>query len=333
MDAPAIPPGKGRRAQAGLPPGKEFFAFFRDILCGNIIPYGVYFKQHLIGCELVGIVPDNIKLPSGHRFCAALIRWNFRSADRAVIRYRDKRVEIVGGVHGANIALHHHVAKLSLHAPILATVKQPHMKLSPLFFLLLLFAACNDSEPGAAASEPAAAATQASDKTPAKSSDAPAQPVAGAAVDAPAIATIDMGNYIFRVHEILQYHPSEMQSRIMKMDDSIKDYYIVDCSIENKTNETFDAGVTAITAYFQLSDGSTFANVLRGGVILASYHVDNKKRYTQQQYDLMFSAQFPANGKSRADTYGVEVPEGVTITGVGFHRKNKAKNKFTEIAQ
>ena len=47
----------------------------------------------------------------------------------------------------------------------------------------------------------------------------------------------------------------------------------------------------------------------------------------------MFSASFPANGKSRADTYGVEVPEGVTITGIGFHRKNKAKNKFVEIAK
>lgn len=92
------------------------------------------------------------------------------------------------------------------------------MKLSPLFFLLVLFIACNDNETATATSEPATA-TQASDETPEKPANKNAAPVADAAVDAPALATIDMGNYIFRVHEILQYHPSAMQGSVLKLDD------------------------------------------------------------------------------------------------------------------
>ena len=143
-----------------------------------------------------------------------------------------------------------------------------------------------------------------------------------------AIATLDMGNYIFRVHEIIQYHPKEMQANMLKLDDSKQDYYILDCSIENKTGEPINVRLNSLSAYCLLSNNTSFGSMLRGGAILTSYNVDNGKKYPKEQYDLLWSKSFPAGGKARAHLYGVEVPEGVTVTGIGFYEKDKSKNVF-----
>lgn len=149
-------------------------------------------------------------------------------------------------------------------------------------------------------------------------------------VNAAIIAVLDMGSYIFRVHEVVQFAPDEMQSRMMKWKDAEKDYYIIDGSIENKTGEAQDTGRDMLAAYFPLSDGSVFKNILRGASVLASYNVIHKNKYPQQQYDLIWGSKFPANGKARSHVFGLEVPEGATIKGIGFYQKNEAKKKYID---
>jgi hypothetical protein len=55
-----------------------------------------------------------------------------------------------------------------------------------------------------------------------------------------------------------------------------------------------------------------------------------KKKYPQEQYDLIWKSKFPANGTARAHVFGMEVPEGAKPTGIGFYLKNAAKNKYTD---
>jgi hypothetical protein len=145
------------------------------------------------------------------------------------------------------------------------------------------------------------------------------------------VAVLDMGQYIFRVHEIVKFTPDEMQSRMMKWKDAEKDYYIVDGSIENKSGETQDTGRDMLAAYFLLSDGSAFRNILRGASVLASYNVMHKNKYPQKQYDMIWGSKFPANGTARSHVFGLELPEGVTIKGMGFYQKNTAKNKYADL--
>lgn len=148
-----------------------------------------------------------------------------------------------------------------------------------------------------------------------------------AGINGTTIAELDMGSYVFRVHEVIRFAPDEMQSRMMKWKDAEKDYYIIDGSIENKSGDTPDTGRDMLAAYFTLSDGSVYKNILRGASLLASYQVMNKNKYPQQQYDLIWGSKFPANGKARAHVFGVEVPEGATIKSIGFYQKNEAKKK------
>ncbi len=153
---------------------------------------------------------------------------------------------------------------------------------------------------------------------------------ADADLSAATVAVLDMGNYIFRVHEVIRFEPDEMQSKMMKWNNAEKDYYIIDGSIENKTNEILDTGRDMLAAYFTLNDGNVFKNILRGASILASYQVMYKKKYPQQQYDMIWKSKFPANGKARAQVFGLEVPKGTTIKGIGFYQKNTAKNKYAD---
>lgn len=147
----------------------------------------------------------------------------------------------------------------------------------------------------------------------------------------PVIGEIDMGDYIFRVHEIIQYHPDEMQSKMMKFNDAEKDYFLVDASIESKSDQALYTGKDILTAYFILSDGSMYKNAMNGAVILGSYTVGNKGRYSQAKYDQIWGHKFPARKKARTVLYGVAAPEGTTIKTIGFHQTNKEKNKFTDL--
>lgn len=145
------------------------------------------------------------------------------------------------------------------------------------------------------------------------------------------LGSITMGSYIFKVHEVIPYKPSDMQAKLMRLDDRTKDYYILDCSVENTTDNALDTGRDMLSTYFSLSNGTTVKYSLRGTGHLASYHTDYTQKYPQQQYDLIWGNKFPARGKSRCHLFGVEVPEGVTIAGIGFYQKNPAKHKFTTI--
>ncbi len=146
----------------------------------------------------------------------------------------------------------------------------------------------------------------------------------------PAIAELDMGSYVFRVHELTKFEPDAMQSKLMKWDDSEKDYYIVDGSVENKTADVVDTGRDMLSAYFKLSDGSVYKSILRGASVLASYQVMHKRKYPQEQYDLIWKSKFPANETARAHVFGLEVPENAKPIGIGFYQKNAAKNKYAD---
>ena len=192
--------------------------------------------------------------------------------------------------------------------------------------LLLLMACGGNSEKTVAPVE-----TEPEAKTETQAKAAEPATAAEANTGGTVLAMIDMGDYIFRVHEIIQYHPKEMQAKLLKLDDSRQDFYVLDCSIENKTEETINVRLNSLSAYCKLSDQSTFGSMLRGGVIVTSYNLDNGEKYPKAQYDLLWSKTFPAKGKARAHLYGVEVPEGITITGIGFYEKNKTKNVSASI--
>lgn len=199
------------------------------------------------------------------------------------------------------------------------------MRYCVIIFLIVLMACTDEAVPGDKTSN-----SKTEEKTPASPQKEKEPNVTNADINAATIAVLDMGGYIFRVHEIVRFAPDEMQSRMMKWDDAKKDYYIIDGSIENETGEAQDTGRDMLAAYFPLSDGSVFKSILRGAGILASYNVIHKNKYPQQQYDLIWGSKFPGNGKARSHVFGVEVPEGVTIKGIGFYQKNTAKNKYIE---
>ena len=199
------------------------------------------------------------------------------------------------------------------------------MKYSMILALVILAACNNEVAPVEKTSD-----TKTEEKAPASLRKEKETTTTHADVSVATIAVIDMGSYIFRVHEIVRFAPDEMQSRMMKWDDAKKDYYIVDGSIENKTDEVQDTGRDMLAAYFPLSDGSVYKSILRGASILASYNVIHKNKYPQQQYDLIWGSKFPADGKARSHVFGLEVPEGVTIKGIGFYQKNAARNKYID---
>ncbi|HKZ65577.1 MAG TPA: hypothetical protein VJ111_04445 [Chitinophagaceae bacterium] len=197
------------------------------------------------------------------------------------------------------------------------------MKYCTIIALLALVACNNEVAPAKKTSE-----TKVEDKSPPRKQKE--TPIADADINAATIAVLDMGGYIFRVHEVVRFAPDEMQSRMMKWNDTEKDYYVIDGSIENKTGEVQDTGRDMLAAYFPLNDGSVFKSILRGASVLASYNVVNKNKYPQQQYDLIWGSRFSGNGKARSHVFGLEVPEGVTLKGIGFYQKNAAKNKYTD---
>jgi hypothetical protein len=145
------------------------------------------------------------------------------------------------------------------------------------------------------------------------------------------LAAIDMGAYIFRVHDVLQYKPGEMQAKLMKLDDATKDYLIVDCSIESNAATETDTGRDLLSTYFTLGDGSAVKYNLSWSSILGSYHAENRPRFPQQQYDLMWSSKFPAGATARRHLFAIEVPQGATLSGVGFYKDNPAKNKYSKL--
>lgn len=202
------------------------------------------------------------------------------------------------------------------------------MKLSVSLLSLVLCMGCNDNEPSAA--EVSAATIESTIKN---DNSSKATSDTSADLILPVKATLDMGDYTFRVHSIIQYHPSEKQAKMMVLDDSKKDFYILDCSLENKTDEPIAVKENCLAAYFSLSDANTHSYSMRGVSILAAFTRDNNQPYPQPPYVTIISKKLPASEQVRCNLYGVEVPEGATITGIGFYRSDKAKNKFTEISQ
>lgn len=198
------------------------------------------------------------------------------------------------------------------------------MKYSMILALVILIACNNEVAPVEKASD-----TKTKEKDPVSKKEKK-EPAAGTAdLSGTTVAVLDMGDYIFRIHEVVKFAPDEMQSRMMKWKDGEKDYYIIDGSIENKSGDAVDTGRDMLSAYFLLSDGTVFKNILRGASVLASYNVMHKNKYPQKQYDLIWGSKFPANGTARSHVFGLELPEAVTIKGMGFYQKNPAKNKYT----
>ena len=146
------------------------------------------------------------------------------------------------------------------------------MKLVYLLAILAL-TACNDTPSN---HKPDATPGSAASTTPAKRDKAPDPSVT---VPSPALGSIDMGDYIISVHEIMAYHPNEMQSKMMKWNDAEKDYYIIDCSVKNKTDHSISTGKDMFSAYFSFSDGTVSSNILRGASILASWQVGKPRKY------------------------------------------------------
>ncbi|MBA2500131.1 MAG: hypothetical protein H0V30_10425 [Chitinophagaceae bacterium] len=144
------------------------------------------------------------------------------------------------------------------------------------------------------------------------------------------LATLDM-SYTFRLHELVRYQPGEQMTKMFKLDDAKNDYYILDASVENITGEVFDTGRDMLSVYFKLSNGNTTKSSLKGASLLAAYNTENRPKYPQKQYDQLWSSKFPANSSARSHLFAAEVPEGVTITGIGFYEKNAAKNKHTDL--
>lgn len=190
--------------------------------------------------------------------------------------------------------------------------------------------ACNNETTAEVKTETAVETKAINDKT---TDAAPAQQ-AGAKQSTdltPVIGEIDMGDYIFRVHELIAHHPNEMQSEFMKLNDKEHDYFLVDASVESKSDDIVYTGKDILKVYFVLSDGSTFKNPTRSAVIVGSYNMDNKGQFVQKSYDQIWGHQFPAKGIARTILYGVETPEGVTVKTIGFHKTDAAKNKFTDL--
>jgi len=141
------------------------------------------------------------------------------------------------------------------------------------------------------------------------------------------LATLDMG-YTFRLHEMVRFRPSEIMTKMFKLDDSKNDFYIIDASVENTSSDAQDTGRDMLSVYFKLSDGSTIRNSLS---LLSAYNADNKPKYSQDQYDQLWSSKFPSNSTARSHLFAANVPEGVTVTGIGFYEKNPAKNKYSDL--
>lgn len=135
------------------------------------------------------------------------------------------------------------------------------------------------------------------------------------------LGTIDMGEYTISVTAITPYHPDEMQSKMMKWDDAKKDYFTISCSVTNKTNKPVDSGKDMLGVYFTFNDGTTSSNVLRGASILASAQVGRKLKHPKKNYDLIWGKNLPPKETLQAELFGVEAPEGATVSGFGFFKK------------
>ena len=195
------------------------------------------------------------------------------------------------------------------------------MKTSVLLAFTLILFACNNNEPS----------TENTTETPAmeetQAGEMPVDEALAINISDKSLASLDMG-YTFNLHELVRYEPSEMMAKMFKLDDSKNDFYIIDASVENKSSETQDTGRDMLSVYFKLSDGSTTRNALS---LLSAFNTDNKPKYPQLQYDQLWSSKFASNSSARSHLFAANVPEGVTITGIGFYEKNAAKNKYTDI--
>ena len=189
-----------------------------------------------------------------------------------------------------------------------------------LIFATVLFA-CNNNE------QTTESTTENTETEITKTVDKPADEALTVNVSDKSLASLDMG-YTFNLHELVRYEPSEMMAKMFKLDDSKNDFYIIDASVENKSSETQDTGRDMLSVYFKLSDGSTTRNALS---LLSAFNTDNKPKYPQSQYDQLWSSKFASNSSARSHLFAANVPEGVTITGIGFYEKNAAKNKYTDI--
>ncbi len=136
-----------------------------------------------------------------------------------------------------------------------------------------------------------------------------------------------MGEYVISVHAVTPYHPDPMQSKLMKWDDATRDYYTIDCSVTNKTDKPIDPGKDMLAVYFIFNDGTTSTNILRGASILASAQVGQKLKYPRSDYDKIWGKTISAKETVTAELFAVEAPGSATITGFGFYKNNKARNR------
>jgi hypothetical protein len=137
--------------------------------------------------------------------------------------------------------------------------------------------------------------------------------------------SLSTANYTFTLHNIIAFHPNQIQSKMMKWNDTLNDYYILDCSLQNISDTTFDSGKEMMSAFFILEDKSEITYTFRGSTILASYNTQNKQEYAQKEYDKIWGKSFPAQTTARAHVFGIEVPEGKKLIGMGFHQKKPIK--------
>jgi hypothetical protein len=143
--------------------------------------------------------------------------------------------------------------------------------------------------------------------------------------------TLKTDLYEFSVNRTIQFHPNEIQSRMMRWNDTINDYFILDCSLINHSDSLFDSGKEMMSAYFVLNDSKEISYSFKGTTIIGSYNTQHKQEYSQKDYDKIWGKAFPAKTTCRAHVFGVEVPEGKKIVGFGFHQKKPAKRTFMEL--
>jgi hypothetical protein len=143
--------------------------------------------------------------------------------------------------------------------------------------------------------------------------------------------TLKTDLYELTVNRIIQFHPNEIQSKLMRWNDTIKDYFILDCSLTSHSDSIFDSGREMMSAYFVLNDRQEIPYSFKGTTVIGSYNTQHKQEYSQKEYDKIWGKAFPAKTSSRAHVFGIEVPEGKKIVGFGFHQKKPTKRTYSEL--
>ncbi|HEY8607696.1 MAG TPA: hypothetical protein VIM12_11345 [Noviherbaspirillum sp.] len=136
----------------------------------------------------------------------------------------------------------------------------------------------------------------------------PEAPAAAAAPSVPAVGMIETENYVMTLHRAIPFTPKTDALGLIKAKDGHR-YVVLDISVQNKSREVLEMGTIMLFSKVTDKNGKSYGGNLGA---LTAWALDNPDPKHQDEYDAVWSMEFPPGETHRAVVLGLELPLDVT---------------------